>query len=88
MPVAHRGEEKSSLKSTLAAVVAVGVADEAAVVLVGVADKAAVVAVGVGLAHGNGWVGTGTCSERELFCSLLSVMAPFGSTTTVTAVPV
>ena len=69
--------------------VAVGVADEAAVVFVGVAEAAAVVAVGVEVGvQGSGWVGTGTCSERELFCSLLSVMAPFGSTTTVTEVPV
>ena len=47
MPVAHRGEEKSSLKSTLATVVPVGVAEAPAVVAVGVADGAAVVLVGV-----------------------------------------
>ena len=70
-----------------AATVLVSVAETATVGVVGVADDAAVVAVGVG-EQGSGWVGTGTCSERELFCSLLSIMAPFGSTTTVTVVPV
>ena len=81
--------------------VGVGVAVGALVVLVGVgvAVGALVVPVGVGVAvapgvevvvavQGSGCVGTGTCSVRELFCSLLSATALFGSTATVIAAPV
>jgi len=45
------------------------------------------VAVSVGV-QGSGCVGTGTISVRELFCSLLSTIAPFASTITVTELPV
>ena len=78
--------------------VLVGDAVGGTVVLVCVAVGPAVL-VGVGVAvapgvevgvavQGKGWVGTGTCSVRELFCSLLSATALFGSTTTVIAAPV
>lgn len=62
-----------------------GVADVP--VAVGVAVAGVVVPVGVAV-QGNGGVGTGSCSVRELFCSLLSATALFGSTTTVIAAPV
>ena len=65
----------------------------AVLVAVGVAVPVAAEPVAVGVVvgvevHGNGWVGTATCSVRELFCSLLSATAPFGSTATVIATPV
>ena len=71
--------------------VTVGVVAVLVAVWVVVAVPAEPVAVGVVVGvevHGNGWVGTGTCSVRELFCSLLSATAPFGSTVTVIAAPV